>query len=394
MKDILKSTLALLVAALTLTVTGCSDDDDARAAGPSSSSSFAGTTITFNPTIEFLAGDNLLYTNTDNPSPFPAAATATPGTYTYTPNASYTAGTLTIIVDGSSPFDLEISNFRRSGTNVTGFTARYNGTNYPVTVTGTLPAYQPPTGGGGGGSSLVDATTDIASAVQGTYELAFFNAFGGSQVPGSPHDAGDTVTFVIGARTLQVGTKTLSNPKNPTSMPSAFVYQDGSLWYWVYGDTPVHINLYGGIDPTQAGTTFYGGFDEGENGSGGNGGDNGGDSAGNAGTYTSVFSHISYGLPAPSSAPANGATVNFTVSSDLQTLTFNGRTLPLSGDSRPVSLSYTDATTSPTNNVQVTLFLNEGGVVTHYTGQYFASPGSVPPTPDVLAFESSSVTKQ
>lgn len=66
--------------------------------------------------------------------------------------------------------------------------------------------------------------------------------------------------------------------------------------------------------------------------------------AGTAGSYTTiVYRRPNGGLLYPTSCPISGFNVAFTISPDLQTLTFNGRVLKLGGgDSRPVALVYTD----------------------------------------------------
>lgn len=89
-----------------------------------------------------------------------------------------------------------------------------------------------------------------------------------------------------------------------------------------------------------------------------------------AGTYSSLLTMLAHPTPLPTGAPANGSTVNFTVSSDLRELTFNGRKISLIGDSRPVSLVYSDAAKSPLNNMAVTLFLNGSGTVQSLAATY------------------------
>jgi hypothetical protein len=394
-----KSLLVAACAALSLALVGCGGDSGGASTGPSSGDAFAGTSISFNPTVNFSAGGNLTYFNNEAGSPFPASDPAADGTYTYVPNATFTGGTLALTVDGiQSAIVLEISNFTRTGPNVTGFTANSGGQSYPVTVTGTLVAYQRPGGGGGGGggggnAGLVDATGDIPSQTRGTFSMTFFNAFGEpTTVPGSPYDADDVVEFTIGANTLAFGGKTLTNPKNPSSSLSDFVFQDGDVWYWVYGNrTPIQINVYGGANPTQAGTTFFGGFtNEDDEDTGG-----GGDTSTLAGTYSGIGNHVPTGTTLPDGVPANGATITFTISNDLQTLVFNGRTLPLSGDSRPTSLSYTDAQTSPSNNAAVILYLNNEGSVSHFAAQYLQTITGIPPEVRTLTINAvnDSVTK-
>jgi hypothetical protein len=76
--------------------------------------------------------------------------------------------------------------------------------------------------------------------------------------------------------------------------------------------------------------------------------------------------------PLPSGLPDIRKPVPFTISSDLKSIKFAGRTLPLSGDSRPVSLSYTNAPASPFNNVTVIVYLNGStGQVLSVGTQYF-----------------------
>ena len=67
--------------------------------------------------------------------------------------------------------------------------------------------------------------------------------------------------------------------------------------------------------------------------------------------------------PLPSHAPADGATVKFSISEDLQTMVFNGARLPLTGDSRPVSLVYSNVQSSPSKSVSVIVYLNYAGQI-------------------------------
>lgn len=259
MKHLLKTTLALLAAAvLAITFSGC-NDDSSSAAGPSGSGSFAGSSISFNPTVNFLAGDTLTYVNTEVGSPFPAAPTAINGTYTYTPNAAFTAGTLTLTLDGIvDPVVLEISAFTRSGTAVTGFTARSGGQNYPVTVTGTLTAYTPPTSGGGAGESRAD---DIPSAMQGTHVLKFHKS-DTAAISGVPADGTET-TFVLGARTLAFDGKTLTDPIFYAGNKFEWIFKDGSIWWAVseaVGGGLNEINVQGPY--TGSGNAFYGQYND------------------------------------------------------------------------------------------------------------------------------------
>ncbi|MFH1497114.1 MAG: hypothetical protein ABII82_04740 [Verrucomicrobiota bacterium] len=262
MTPLLKSILCVLFTALSaLLFTACGGDSSAPA-GPSSGGAFAGTSISFNPTINFQAGDALTYFNNEAGTPFPSADPAINGTYTYTPNASFTAGTLTLTLNGvASPLVLEISNFRRSGANVSGFTARSGGQSYPVDVTGTLVAYQAPASGGSTGAGETRAD-DIPSSVQGTYALTYFEATTGSGIADD-----STATFTIAARTLAFGGKTLTNPVFLNGKNDEWIFKDGNLWYAVSKLSSGAFNEINVAGP--GGTPFYGQYsDESEVGGG------------------------------------------------------------------------------------------------------------------------------
>lgn len=311
MKNILKLSLALVTGLLALALTGCGGDSGGAATGPASGDSFAGTSITFNPTVNFTAGGNLTYFNNEANSPFPAADPAANGTYTYVPNASYTAGTLTLTVDGiQDPIVLDISNFTRTGPNVTGFTARSGGQSYPVTVTGTLVAFQS-SGGGGTGSGETSAT-DIPEGMRGTYELIYFEASTGS---GIANDS--TETFTINARTLVFGSKTLTNPVFLNGNTLEWIFKDGNLWY------AVSQNNLGGLNEINVagsgGTPFYGQYSDESNTSGISLDEDGKYSAGT--TFSAIVTAI---VPFNSGGPSftsvqtltMGQTVTFTVSNN------------------------------------------------------------------------------
>ncbi len=91
--------------------------------------------------------------------------------------------------------------------------------------------------------------------------------------------------------------------------------------------------------------------------------------ANTVGTYSALLDLITPGTP-PSGVPADGSTINFTVSSDLSELTFNGRKVPFLADSRPVAIVFSDASDNPTNSLTVTLYLNGSGIVTSLATQY------------------------
>jgi hypothetical protein len=327
-KYLVAGLLSFLVA---FSLSGCGGDSNGAATGPDSSAAFANTSITFNPTVNFLAGNAMTYINTEAGSPFPAAASATNGTYTYTPNASFTGGTLTLTIDGiASPVVLEVSGFRRSGRNVTAFTVRSGGQNFNVTVTGALLARAAT----GGGTTVAGETsaTDIPGSLQGTYSLVFFPGFD-TAIAGVPA-AGTQTSFVIGARTLAFSGKTLSNPVffNFNNIASEWLFKDGPITYAVSisGSGGLNeINLYGAIGPngpagffgqyrTAVATTLSGGKVT-------------------SGTFNAVAGSVNSptGFPA-ASAIASGASGTFTFGAT--TLTFDGVTFTFSTiDSSPGS---------------------------------------------------------
>lgn len=266
MKNILKLSLALVTGLVALAMSGCGGDSGAST-GPASGDAFAGTSISFNPTVNFSAGGNLTYFNAELSSPFPAADPAANGTYTYVPNSSFTGGTLTLTVDGvQDPIVLDISNFTRTGPNVTGFTARTGGQSYPVTVTGTLLAYQRP--GGGGGSSGEARAPDIPSAMQGTYELTFYIS-DTTPIAGVPAD--ETVTtFTIGARTLSFDGRTLTDPIHYNGNPFEWIFKDGNIWWAVSEAANGSLNEINVQGPYSAPSiAFYGQYNDGTGGVGG-----------------------------------------------------------------------------------------------------------------------------
>lgn len=97
---------------------------------------------------------------------------------------------------------------------------------------------------------------------------------------------------------------------------------------------------------------------------------------GTAGNYSAVLTMLEHPTPMPSGVPAHGSTVSFSISSNLKEMTFAGRKIQLIGDSRPVSLSYSDATKTPTKNLTVTVYLNGSGVVSSLATQYFEISGT------------------
>jgi hypothetical protein len=216
--------------------------------GPAGAAAFAGTTVRINPTLRFLAGGAVQYTNTTAGSPFPPAPVAINGTYTYTPSADFTTGSMTMQFPGALTIALALSQFEATAGNITRFRATYLGTPYVATVTsGTLPAAPapgtPPTG--------EQPATDIPAGVRGTHPMVFAEAASGSGLPD-----GSTETFLIGADTLAFGGDTLSNPVFRSGNTGEWIFKSGSLEYAV-SQTPAgildEINVTG-----PGGSPFYG----------------------------------------------------------------------------------------------------------------------------------------
>lgn len=114
-----------------------------------------------------------------------------------------------------------------------------------------------------------------------------------------------------------------------------------------------------------------------------------------AGTYSAVLKRESV---TPSGSPvtpfSDGGTISFTISSDLKTITIGGRKLPLAGDSRPVSIVYTDAQTKNLNYYTVQIFINfqgrpSGMFITHNQNIF-----ALPPVIKNVVFSSNNIVKQ
>jgi len=120
-------------------------------------------------------------------------------------------------------------------------------------------------------------------------------------------------------------------------------------------------------------------------------------SAQTVGTYKVTLDMLQPATPPPTGIPADGQTVTFVISNDLQTLKFNGRTIPLVGDSRPVALTYTDAQKTPYNNLTVTIYTNTStGAITGLNANYYQVQVSIPPVLKIRNFThvSNTIIKQ
>ena len=344
-----------------LLVTGCVNEVRPPATGPDAYS-FGGTSISFTPRIHFINATDISYTNTDVTSPFPAVYTGKPGTYTYVPDAGFTSGTLTLLV-GQDPIIVQLSRFIRDDVDVTGFTVHYQGKTLPATVTGSLFAFEPgPADGAASHAGLVAASSQIPLSLQGPHELTFLNAQEGQKIPGSRYDTGDKLVFDLGARTLRVGAKPLNDPQTPAHHLSDYVFRDGNLWYQVSGDRPpVEIAVYGGANPTQPGTVFYGTFSfivrAAHNAT--------------AGSYFGAVTLNREGLGGRGPRIPNipkGDRFKFTLSSDRMKLflpSLDGkppRTVPLDAEkSSKTNLYYSDQASSPANYVTINIALEGEG---------------------------------
>lgn len=243
---------SFLFGGLSLFLTGCGESGGEDPAGPRSAAAFAGTSITFNPTINFAAGNSLTYLNTDSASSFPIATAAINGTYSYVPNVNFSAGVITLYLDGVTAAQvLEVGPFVRSGPNVTGFTVRSGGRSFPATVTGTLIAFDRTSNPGAGGNEV--SASDTPASIQGPQALTFLLSGAGSSLTD-----GAATTFTIAARALSFGSKTLTNPVFLNGSQREWVFKDGDLWYAATvtaNNTLSAINVAG-----PGGSPFYGSY--------------------------------------------------------------------------------------------------------------------------------------
>jgi hypothetical protein len=110
-----------------------------------------------------------------------------------------------------------------------------------------------------------------------------------------------------------------------------------------------------------------------------------------AGTYNAVIKEESNTTPPATGTVTHGETIKLTISPDLKTLTFDGKKMPLTGDSRPVSLSY--VTIKGMNITTVIIYLDHSGAPTGFFVTY-AQP-KLPPKPSAQGlFSSDQLTKQ
>ncbi len=244
-------------------LTGCGGSGSggggsAAARGPANAAAFSGTTITINPTLKFLAGGTLEYTNSESSNAFPVATNA-PGTYTYSPSADFTTGTLTLTFTPAigtpaiSTMALTLSNFTVQSGNVTAFRATFEGTPFNATVTnGTLASAPEPNDSN---PSTDQPASAIPEALRGSRTLVFTESAAGSNIP-----AGSSQDFTIGESTLTAGSLELSDPVFRGDSTSEWIFTSGSLEYALSSDSGGNFNEINVTGPN--GTPFYGSFTE------------------------------------------------------------------------------------------------------------------------------------
>ncbi len=130
-----------------LFLASCNDDDNGNnnggARGPADSAAFAGSTISFNPTISFLANGEISYFNEEDGSNFVLAEESAPlgGSYSYLPSSSFLAGDLIISIDGETTETVTLTNFVTQNGNVISFDMTFtSGSKFNALVTGVIKA--------------------------------------------------------------------------------------------------------------------------------------------------------------------------------------------------------------------------------------------------------------
>lgn len=244
----LKLLPAIAFSAITLALTACGGGGGGGSSSSSGNSTDyapdsipAGTTMSINPTISFIDGATVNYSNTAADSAFSASLANV--RYTYTPRtAGPTTATLAIAGNGDSAAKIfsgynvttQIAlNFLFTNHQVTGATATINGQTYNVIFGGTAlsagTASSSATSGGAPTPSQNSPT--INTAINGTYALNYH-----SLTPGGPYKDGDQVTFVLANDTLSFSGKTLTNP-TANGGTGYFTDTTESLSYQITGQT-------------------------------------------------------------------------------------------------------------------------------------------------------------
>lgn len=392
----LLSSLSAIVMAFA--ISGCGGGDDApvnNSPGPAVFSAFNGVTIEVNPTLRFLGNAQIHYTNTQTSSAFPTAATAINGTYTYTPASDFLSGTLRITLPTlNQTLSMTFGSFVRQGNAITSFTTVYNGQSYTSNVTaGTLTAASVAGGTTTTGGSTPSTNTPtlgqgettasaIPSSLQGTHALTFSFAQNNSPVAD-----GTQTTFVIGANTLQVGTKTLSNPIFYNTNQNEWIFKDGNLWYAISKTSAGALNEINLSGPKA--TPFYGQYNSTPSNTGGGSGSGGSTttSGGNLAAGTTFTRTVKTAIVAPagSTIPAGvpsysvGTQVTFTINSSGE-ITFSGLAVPYGSDGGSALLYNQVISAGNSNSAQVFKNLTTGaptGVSLSFTRTSLSLPPSI-----------------
>ncbi len=193
-----------------LFMTACNDDKkdgDGGKRGPENTEALAGASVSFNPTISFLADGELSYVNEDPESDFVFADVSNPlsGTYQYLPSPSKLEGDLTLSVEGQATETLTLTNFVSQNGNVISFDIVFaDGRRFDGIVDGIIKSAP----GSGGSTTLEDIpqenfllTADGLLEGGTSFSRIMVENFGNGRTFGSPlpdYPLGEKVDFVIG----------------------------------------------------------------------------------------------------------------------------------------------------------------------------------------------------
>lgn len=206
----MKKTISLLtgIFSATLFFTSCSSDRDRVEdgdRGPASSSSFAGTSISFNPTLTFFPGGRIEWVNEETGTQFIEAPASDPleGVFNYEPTGDFRSGILTVTLDGETQQLFDIGQFVTVNGMVKSFTINFNGLNFIATVSGDLVAAEDPddnNNGGGGNSDDFTFRPNGNLTAGTTFSRDFLASNPQGDVSNSPlldYNNGETVDFRI-----------------------------------------------------------------------------------------------------------------------------------------------------------------------------------------------------
>lgn len=279
---------------LTFAMIGCGGGGGGGNGGESSGSSqnapasMAGTSISFNPEIEFTDGSNFVYTNDAVGSRFPSGTIY--GTYTYSRTGATTASILLqatgIGGTGVDSILIELSHFIGSASEITSFDLTIDGEVYTAEITqGKL---EPRKASGSGSSAAQDSESENDVMVLGETTIVVTSSLvqlmGGlpeeligihptifslsnEEVSSTPYRDGDAVTFEITSRLeLIFNGTTLTSPYISMDKPSEVIWYDGAYSYAasaIGSGDQIQIRFAEGYDYTvPSGYTFIGQFNE------------------------------------------------------------------------------------------------------------------------------------